>query len=152
MRVRAIDLVDVLAYLVVLGIFIQLLPGVLSETFLLALFTAILLKIVLEAVLRIKKKIVGGLRSADTRIGRIVGAVALLMVMAGSKFVVLELTALAFGDSVQLGGFFAVTALILTLMLARHGTRLLVGYRPDAYPGNDRMDTPINGDTQQSSV
>lgn len=146
------DLVDVLAYLVVLGVFIQLLPGVLSETFLLALFTAILLKIVLEVVLRIKKKIVGRLRSADTRIGRIVGAVALLMVMAGSKFVVLELTALAFGDSVQLGGFFAVTALILALMLARHGTRLLVGHRSDIYPGNDRMDTPINGDTQQSSV
>ena len=38
----------------------------------------------------------------------------------------LELTALAFGDFVQLGGFFSVTALILTLMLARAGMRYLL--------------------------
>lgn len=138
MRVRAIDLVDVLAYLVVLGVFIQLLPGVLSETFLLALLTAILLKVVLELVLRVKKKVVGGLRSAQTPTARVAGILALLFVMAGSKFVVLELTALAFGDSVQLGGFFAVTALILTLMLARHGTRYLVG---DPSEGPDAVAT-----------
>lgn len=47
-RVRPIDLVDVLAYLVVLGVFIQLFPEVISESFLLALLTAILLKLVLE--------------------------------------------------------------------------------------------------------
>ena len=41
MRVRPIDLVDVLGYLVVLGVFIQLFPDVISETFLLALLTAI---------------------------------------------------------------------------------------------------------------
>ncbi len=41
---------DVLAYLVVLGVFIQLFPVVISETFLLALLTAILLKVVLELV------------------------------------------------------------------------------------------------------
>lgn len=129
MRVRATDLVDVLAYLVVLGVFIQLFPAVLSETFLLALLTATLLKVVLEIVLRVKKRVVGRLRSADTRAGRIVGAIALMLVMAGSKFVVLELTTLAFGDSVQLGGFWSVTALIITLMLTRRATRLLVEER-----------------------
>lgn len=131
MRVRATDLVDILAYLVVLGVFIQLFPGVLSETFLLALLTAILLKVVLEIVLRVKKRVVGRLRSADTRAGRIVSAIGLMLVMAGSKFVVLELTTLAFGDSVQLGGFWSVTALIITLMLTRRATRLLVGETHD---------------------
>jgi hypothetical protein len=31
-----------------------------------------------------------------------------------------------FGDAVQLGGFFAVTGLIVVLMLARAGTRRLL--------------------------
>lgn len=54
MRLRAIDLVDVLMYLIVLGTFSQLFPAVISETFLLSLLTAILLKIVLEVVVWVK--------------------------------------------------------------------------------------------------
>jgi hypothetical protein len=123
MRIRPIDLVDVLVYLVVLGVFIQLFPDVVSETFLLALLTAILLKVVLELVLRAKKKIVARIRSAETRRVRIVNAITLLLLLPGSKFLVLELVALAFGDGVRLGGFFQVAALIIVLMLARGGTR-----------------------------
>lgn len=120
------DLVDVLAYLVVLGVFAQLLPGVISESFLLSLLTAILLKLVLEVVLRVKKRIVGRIRAADGPAGRALGIVTLLLVLPGSKFLVLELTDLVFGDAVQLGGFFAVTVLIVTLMLARGGVRRLL--------------------------
>ncbi|MFE4230097.1 hypothetical protein ACFRJ8_19665 [Arthrobacter sp. NPDC056886] len=123
MRIRPIDLVDVLVYLVVLGVFIQLFPDVISETFLLSLLTAILLKVVLEVVLWAKKKIVGRIRSADTRRVRIVSAITLLLVLPGSKFMVLGLVDLAFGDAVRLGGFFQVTALIIVLMLARGGVR-----------------------------
>lgn len=57
---------------------------------------------------------------------------ALLLVLgAGSKFLILWLTDLLFGDAVQLGGFFSVTLLIVVLMAARLGIRLLVdGTRP----------------------
>ena len=126
MRLRPIDLVDVFVYLVVLGVFSELFPRVISETFLLALLTAILLKVVLELVLVVKKRVVVRIRAAQTPVGRVVNALSLVLVMAGSKFLVLELTALAFGDFVQLGGFFSVTALILTLMLARAGMRYLL--------------------------
>ena len=123
MRIRPIDLVDVLVYLVVLGVFIQLFPDVISETFLLALLTAILLKGVLEVVLWAKKKIVARIRSADTRRVRVVSAITLLLVLPGSKLMVLGLVDLVFGDAVRLGGFFQVTALIIVLMLARGGVR-----------------------------
>ena len=126
MRLRPIDLVDVFVYLVVLGVISELFPRVISETFLLALLTAILLKVVLELVLVVKKRVVARIRAAPTPVGRVVNALSLVLVMAGSKFLVLELTALAFGDFVQLGGFFSVTALILTLMLARAGMRYLL--------------------------
>jgi len=123
MRIRPIDLVDVLVYLIVLEVFTQLFPDVISETFLLALLTAILLKVVLELVLRIKKNIVARIRSAETRRVRTVNALTLLLLLPGSKFLVLELVDLVFGDAVRLGGFFHVTALIIVLMLARGGMR-----------------------------
>ncbi|WBM79597.1 hypothetical protein KIV56_14990 [Cryobacterium breve] len=123
MRIRPIDLVDVLVYLVVLGMFIELFPDVISESFLLALLTAILLKVVLELVLRVKKNIVARIRSAETRWVRIVNAITLLLLLPGSKFLVLELVDLVFGDAVRLGGFFQVTVLIIVLMLARGGIR-----------------------------
>ncbi|HYI50946.1 MAG TPA: hypothetical protein VEX42_05200 [Microbacterium sp.] len=123
MRIRPIDLVDVFVYLVVLGVFIQLFPSVISETFLLALMTAILLKLVLELVLWGKKKIVARIRAAQTRTRRILNIGFLILVLPGSKFLVLGLVDLVFGDSVRLGGFFQVTALIIVLMLARAGMR-----------------------------
>ena len=126
MVLRPIDLVDVLVYLVVLGLFVQFFPQVISESFVLTLLTAILLKVVLELVMVAKKRVMGAIKAAQRPVGRVIGAVALVLVMAGSKFLVLELTALAFGDSVQLGGFFLVTALILALILARAGMRRLL--------------------------
>jgi hypothetical protein len=126
-RVRPLDLVDVLVYLVVLGLFIQFFPAVISETFVLALLTAILLKIVLEVVLWAKKKVVARIRSADSGAARAVSIVTLLLILPGSKFLVLELVHLAFGESVRLGGFFQVTLLIVVLMLARAGMRRVFG-------------------------
>ena len=100
-RLRATDLADVLAYLVVLGLFIQLFPEVISESFVLALLTAILLKVVLEIVLAVKKRVVGRLRSATSLAGRVVGVATLLLVLPGSKLLVLELTSAVFGGAVR---------------------------------------------------
>jgi hypothetical protein len=127
MRVRPVDLVDVFVYLVVLGLFIQWFPDVISESFSLALVTAVVLKVVLEVVLLVKKRILGRIRTTNSTAVRVVNTLALLLVLPGSKFVVLELIAWLFGGSVYLGGFFQVTALIIALMLARGGVRRLLG-------------------------
>lgn len=126
MRVRPVDLVDVFVYLVVLGLFIQWFPDVISESFSLALLTAIVLKVVLDVVLLVKKRILGRIRDTNSVAVRVVNRLALVLVLPGSKFVVLELIAWLFGGSVYLGGFFQVTALIIVLMLARGGVRRLL--------------------------
>lgn len=126
MKIRPVDLVDIFVYLVVLGVFIQLFPEVISESFLLALLTAVLLKVVLEGVLFVKKRIVARIRSAQSPWIRVVNVAALLLVLPGSKFLVLEIVAWVFGDAVHLGGFFQVTALIIVLMLARGGVRRII--------------------------
>ena len=97
----AAAVVDVFVSVVVLNLFVEYLPRVLSETF--ARFTA-----------------------ATTPFGKVVAGFLLWLVLFGSKFVVLEAIDLVFGSSVSLGGFFSVTALILVLMLARAAVRRLL--------------------------
>ncbi|MCW4465121.1 hypothetical protein OK351_06345 [Glutamicibacter sp. MNS18] len=83
-RVRAIDLVDIFAFLVVLGAFVQLLPGVISESFLLSFLTALLLKVVLELVMLVKKPVLARLKVARSPAGRIIASLCLMVVRAGS--------------------------------------------------------------------
>lgn len=130
MRIRPIDLVDVFVYLVVLGVFVQLFPNVITESFLLTLLTAALLKLVLEIVVWVKKRILGRLRSAPNAFRRVINAITLLLILPGSKFLVLELVAWVFGGAVSLGNFFQVTVLIVVLMLARDGMRRLFNKEP----------------------
>ena len=127
---RAADVVDIFVYVVVLNLFIEYVPAVISETFTLSLLTAVLLKGVLEVVVIAKKRVVTRFRQADTPVGKVVAAVLVWAVLFGSKFLVLETVALVFGPRVSLGGFFSVTALIVTLMLARAGVRRLLRGRP----------------------
>ncbi|HEU4545227.1 MAG TPA: hypothetical protein VFR88_02950 [Microlunatus sp.] len=125
-KLPAADVVDVFAYVIVLNLATQFVPAMITETFLLSLLTAVLLKVVLEVVVAAKNRVKVRFTAAPRRIGKALAAASLVVVMAGSKFVVLELVALLFGDSVRLGGFFAVTALILLLMLTRAGVRRLL--------------------------
>lgn len=120
------DVVDVFVYVVVLNLAVEYVPSVLSESFTVSLVTAVLLKLVLEVVVAVKNRVKGRLRAATTPVGRVLAALLLWVVLVGSKFVVLTLEDLLFGDAVSLGGFFSVTALIIALLLARAGVRRLL--------------------------
>lgn len=122
----AAGLVDVFVYVVVLNLFIEYVPGVISESFTLSLLTAVLLKIVLELVVLVEHRVRARFRAASTPIGKIVAGVALWVVLFGSKFVVLELTDLVFGGRVSLGGFVPVVLLIVALLLSRFAVRRLL--------------------------
>lgn len=120
---------DVFVYVIVLGLAVQFLPGVISEAFTMTLVTAVLLKLVLEAVLAVKSLLLARIRAASTVPRRIVSIGMLGLVLPGSKLLVLWLEQLLLGDAVSLGGFFAVTGLIIVLTLARFGVRRLLGGR-----------------------
>ena len=122
----AAAIVDIFVYVVVLNLFVQYVPQVISETFTLSLLTAVLLKGVLEIVVAAKNRVKARFREASTPVGKVVAAVLLWVVLFGSKFLVLEIVALVFGDRVSLGGFFSVTGLILALLLSRAAVRRLL--------------------------
>jgi hypothetical protein len=99
---------------------------VISEGFTLSLLTAVLLKLALEVVLALKGRLKLRLLAATTARGKAGSALLIWLVAAGSKLVVLELVDLVFGDSVSLGGFWSVTALVLALLLSRAAVRSLL--------------------------
>jgi hypothetical protein len=127
MRARPADVIDVFVYVVVLNIAVEYVPSVISEGFTLSLLTALLLKIALELVIVVKSRIVGGLRAASTRLAKAAIGLGLWVFAVGSKFVVLGLIDLTFGDAVSLGGFVQVTLLILALLISRAALRRLLG-------------------------
>ena len=122
----AAALVDVFVYVVVLNLFVEYFPRVISETFTLSLLTAVLLKGVLEVVVAAKNRVKARFRAASTPGGKVVTAVMLWGVLFGSKFLVLTVVDLVFGARVSLGGFLSVTLLILALLLSRAGVRRLL--------------------------
>jgi len=131
MRGRPADVIDVFVYVVVLNLAIEYVPSVISESFTLSLLTAGLLKVALELVILVKSQILGRLRAATTRRGKLAASLLLWVVAAGSKLVVLELVDLFFGDAVSLGGFIPVTLLVVVLLLSRAAVRRLLYDTPD---------------------
>lgn len=121
------DVVDVFVYVVVLNLAVEYLPAVITETFTASLLTAILLKVVLEVVVAVKDRVKARFKAATTPVGKVLAALLLWLLLVGSKFVVLGLVDVLFGDRVSLGNFFSVTGLIVVLMLARAGVRRLLG-------------------------
>jgi hypothetical protein len=130
MRARPADVVDVFVYVVVLNLAIEFFPSVISERFSLSLLTAVLLKVALELVILLKARVVQRFRAATTTLARVVSALLLWGVAAGSKLVVLGLVDLVFGDSVSLGGFISVTGLVVALLASRSAVRRLLYDEP----------------------
>jgi hypothetical protein len=132
-RARTLDprvgaaVVDVFSYVVVLNLFIEYVPQVISETFTLSLLTAVLLKVVLELVIAAKDWAKARFRAAAIASRKVVAGLVLWLVLVGSKFLVLVAVDLVFGARVTLGDFFSVTLLILVLLLTRAGVRRLLG-------------------------
>ncbi len=118
--------VDLFVYVVVLNLFIEYFPSVISESFTLSLLTAALLKITLELVLKAKTRMIVRLRNAATNRAKSLPALSLWAIAAGSKVVVLELVGLLFGDAVSLGGLVSVTLLVIALLVSRAAVRRLL--------------------------
>jgi hypothetical protein len=130
LRARPADVIDVFVYVVVLNLAVEYLPSVISESFTVSLLTALLLKLVLELVVVLKSRILARLRAANRAPAKVAIAVGFWVVAAGSKFLVLKLEDLLFGDAVSLGGFFSVTLLIVVLLVSRAGVRRLLHDSP----------------------
>lgn len=127
-------LLDYLVYVVVLNIFVQFVPQVITESFSVSLLTAALLLLVLHGITMVKAPFKTRFKTSSSRTGKVLFGLTLWIVIAGSKFVVLGLVDRLFGDRVSLGGFFSVTGLILVLLVARDFVRRVLAVAPATTP------------------
>ncbi len=112
------SLLDVLVYVTVLNLFVEYWDRVVIDSFTISLLTAALLAVLLQATLAIEHRIGDYFkpRSGPAAVaGRILATWALLF---SSKFVILEIVDLVFGDHVELGGLVPFIVLTVALIVA----------------------------------
>jgi hypothetical protein len=112
---------DVLVFIVVLNLFVEYLPRVVTESFTISIFTAVVLKLLIEAIAGLEHRVSGWFKRREGSGWRLLGLVTVFAILFFSKFVILEVIDFVFGDRVTLGGFIEVFVLVLTMLLARLG-------------------------------
>jgi hypothetical protein len=110
---------DVLIYTVVLNLFVEHVDNVVIDSFTISLLTAVLLKILLDIVMRAEHTVKGFWGDKEGTLASILGAVSLIAILFFGKLMILWVVDIVFGDHVELGHFIEVVALVLALMITR---------------------------------
>jgi hypothetical protein len=105
---------DVLIYIVVLNLFVEYNTKIIIDSFTISIFTAILLKILLEIILKLEHRVSDAFAAY-----KILRILLVWLILFGSKFLILEVVDLVFGEHVELGKFLDVIILVITLMVVR---------------------------------
>ncbi len=110
---------DVLIYTVVLNLFVEYADAVVIDSFTISILTAVLLKILLDLVMRFEHRVHHYFAQKESAFLKAVGAVSLFAILFLGKLLILEAVNFVFGDHVELGHFVEVVALVLALMITR---------------------------------
>jgi hypothetical protein len=105
---------DILIYILVLNLFVEYNSKIVIDSFTISIFSAILLKILLEIILKLEHKV-----SEVLQAYRVLRIFVIWLILFGSKFLILEVVDFVFGEHVELGKFLDVIILVIALMVAR---------------------------------
>ena len=108
----------VLVYTVVLNLFVEHSSAFVIDSFTISVLTAVVLKALLVVILRFEHRISGFFKAREGRVFRILGVISMFAVLFLSKFVILEVIDIIFGEHVEIKGFIPIVALILSLLIA----------------------------------
>ena len=106
---------DVLVYTVVLNLFVEYSDAIVIDSFTISLFTAAVLKVLLDLLTVTEHHV----SQFFGRVHKALGFLSMWAVLFLSKFVILEVIDLIFGEHVELGKFLDVVLLIVAMMVAR---------------------------------
>jgi hypothetical protein len=110
---------DVLIYTVVLNLFVEYVDAVVIDSFTISILTAILLKILLDIVMRFEHIVHHFFAQKEGASAKVLGTISLFAILFLGKLFILEVVSFVFGDHVELGHFIEVVALVLALMITR---------------------------------
>ena len=101
---------DVLVYTVVLNLFVEHLDAVVIDSFTISIFTAVLLKLMLDVILGFEHNVNEFFAQKEGAVYRVLGTVSMFAILFLSKFLILEVVDIVFGDHVDLGHLIEVIA------------------------------------------
>lgn len=129
---------DVLVYIVVLNLFVEFVDAVVIDSFWISILTAVLLKLLLDALTGVEHRVVAYFQSKEGRVYKALGLVSVFSILFLGKLFILEAVNFVFGDHVELGHFIDVVALIIAMMLTRYVMHAIYDrLGSDGGPGTD---------------
>ena len=108
----------VLVDVTVLALFVEYWDRIVIDSYTIALFTAILLQAMLKATLAVEHRIARVFRGRSGTGWLTLRLLATWVLLFGSKFVILEVVDIVFGDHVELGGLLPFIALVIAMLAA----------------------------------
>jgi hypothetical protein len=107
---------EVLVDIVVLNLFVEYVHTIVIDSFTISVLTALLMKLAIDAVKGLEHRVAGYFRTKQGLVWRALGLISVFSILFLSKFAILELVNIVFGDHVELGHFIEIVALILTML------------------------------------
>ena len=108
-----------LAYIAVLNLWVEVNDAVVIDSFVISIATAAVLLGLLVLILRFEHRTKRWFAVREGTLYRVLGPVSTLVILFLSKFVILEVVDIVFGEHVELGGLLDVIVLTLGLILAQ---------------------------------
>ena len=118
---------SVLVDIVVLNLFVEFVHSIVIDSFYISILTAVLLKLMVDAVTGLEHAVSAYFAGREGTVWKAARIVAVWLILFLSKFVILEAVDFVFGDHVELGGFFEIAAIVVTMLAAN--AALLAIYR-----------------------
>ena len=110
---------DVLIYIIVLNLFVEYNAKIVIDSFTISIFTAILLKIMLDVILKFEHLVADFFKLRPGKLSSFLRFLTTWAILFLSKFLILEVVDIVFGEHVELGKFLDVIVLVVALMAAR---------------------------------
>ena len=104
----------------VLNLLVEFVPSVVIDSFYISILTAVFLRLLLEVAIQLEHRVAAYVRARDSKTLRVLGPVAMFLILFASKLVILELVDIVFGKHVDLGGFLEIIAIAIALMAVEH--------------------------------
>jgi hypothetical protein len=108
-----------LAYVVVLNLWVEFNPSVVIDSFIISIATSVVLLLLLVIILGLEHRVKHWFAQREGAFFRVLGTVSTLLILFLSKFVILEVIDFIFGEHVELGHFVDVLILVLLLIVAQ---------------------------------
>jgi len=108
-----------LAYIVVLNLWVEFNEAVVIDSFVISIFTAVVLLVLLVVILGLEHRVKTWFDAHEGTVYKVVGTASTLLILFLSKLVILEVIDFIFGEHVSLGHFIDVLVLVLLLIVAQ---------------------------------